>query len=156
MGRWQVVFPPLLVCWCAVAARAAQPFTTDDPDPDTLHQIQIYTSNTLAWSRESYSGSLPSVEFEYGAWDNLELDLLVQAACDQDLPDGSFHEGYGDTELGFKYQFVHADNPILKGFEIATAPVFIIPTGNGHTNLGNGGGREFLPIFVGVQFIYPQ
>jgi hypothetical protein len=130
----------------ALVARAAQPFVTDDPDPVPLHQLQLYTANTLTWSRESYSGSLPYMEFEYGVWDNLEIDLLVQGAFDQNLPEGSFHEGYGDTELSFKWQFVHADNSIVKGLEIATAPVFIIPTGNGHTGLGNGGGQEFLPI----------
>jgi hypothetical protein len=139
----------LIVCASLIpTARAAQPFTTDDAEPADKGHGEIYIADTLTWSRESYNGTLPYAEFEYGPIQNVEVDLLTPVAFNQSRFGGSFECGYGDTELGFRWQFVHADE-FFKGCpEIATAPFFVIPTGNARLGLGNGGAQEFAPIVI--------
>src|SRR5262249_42763697 len=61
----------------------------------------------------------------------------------------SAHYGYGDTELGFKYRFIH-EGEYLPQFAIF--PQWNLPTGSGSRGLGNGREQVFLPLWAQKTF----
>jgi hypothetical protein len=127
---------------------AGPPFRTDDPVPVDYRHGEVYLFSTGTHEDGGTSGVGPAVEFNYGPLPDTMLHLVAPMAYD--APEsGASHFGYGDTEIGLKYRFVHeADNlPMIGIF-----PLVEIPTGNEDRGLGNGEAQWFLPIWLQKDF----
>ena len=64
-------------------------------------------------------------------------------------PTGSAHYGYGDTELGVKFRFLHETDYLP---EAAIFPLLEVPTGNASDGLGSGHVQAFLPMWLQKEF----
>jgi hypothetical protein len=62
---------------------------------------------------------------------------------------GPSRYGYADTELGFKYRFVHETDSMP---QIGIFPLVELPTGNSSEGLGNGKAQVFLPVWLQKEF----
>ena len=124
--------------WCG------PPFQTDDPVPVDLHHYEFYVASQQTLTTAGRSGTLPHFEFNYGAAPDLQLHMILPFAFN-DPAGGARQTGYGDTELGVKYRFVHEsdDMPMVGVF-----PIFLAPTGDDSKGLGNGSWQLYLPIWV--------
>lgn len=58
---------------------------------------------------------------------------------------GASSYGYGDTELGVKYRFVHEGDWLP---QIGTFPLLEVPSGSHSRNLGSGHLQTFLPLWL--------
>jgi hypothetical protein len=142
--------------WCSAilllpgSATAGPPFRTDDPVPVDLGHYEFYRFSTGTHVSGDTSGVLPGFEFNYGLIPDGQFHVVAPVAFDS--PSGGPTEfGYGDTELGFKYRFIHEDE---KGWrpQVAMFPLLELPTGNEHRGLGAGHISAFLPIWVQKSF----
>ncbi len=132
------------------ATVAGPPFRTDDPEPVDYQHWEVYGFSTATHIKGDTSGILPGVEINYGAAPDLQLHLIAPLAFDK--PDGGgWQSGYGDTELGVKYRFVHEDE---KGWRpmVGVFPLLELPTGNAERGLGTGHAHEFLPLWLQKSF----
>ncbi|MDB6137245.1 MAG: hypothetical protein JWO94_317 [Verrucomicrobiaceae bacterium] len=145
---------PILVRLCvaalslAGAAYAGPPFVTDDPEPVELHHWEIYLATQQYHSADGWSGTAPHVEVNYGALPDVQLHVIAPIAYDRPSH-GASHYGYGDTELGFKYRFIHETDSFP---QIGIFPLVELPSGNSHDNLGNGKTQVFLPVWIQKEF----
>jgi hypothetical protein len=132
-------------------ALAGPPFVTDDPEPVDYQHWEINTAFAGSHVRGEASGVAPGADINYGALPNVQVHINVQMAYDQ-LSDGAFHYGYGDTELGVKYRFISPGKDDWWP-QVAVYPLLEIPTGNDGKGLGaTGEVREFLPIWLQKDF----
>lgn len=129
---------------------AGPPFRTDDPEPVELRHWEFYTFSTGTRVEGDTSGTLPGIEFNYGAAPNLQLHVMAPLAFD-DPSGGSARFGYGDTELGVKYRLVDEDD---KGWrpQLGIFPLVELATGSSSRGLGAGHTRLFLPVWVQKSF----
>lgn len=128
----------------SLAALAGPPFLTDDPEAVALHHYEFYVATVRSLTAEGRSGTAPHLEFNYGALPNLQLHVITPLAFNS--PGGSTtHRGYGDTEVGAKYQFNEetSDMPMVGVF-----PIYLFPTGDASLGLGNGASQLFLPLWL--------
>jgi len=140
----RVVFVVILWLIPVAVAFAGPPFRTDDPVPVGYHHGEIYLFSAGTHEAGETSGVGPAVEFNYGPLPDVMLHLIAPMAYD--APEGeSTHFGYGDTEVGIKYRFVHETDLLPM---IGTFPLVEIPTGNEDKGLGNGKAQWFLPIWL--------
>jgi hypothetical protein len=130
---------------------AGPPFLTDDPEPVDYTHWEINTAFAGGHVHGETSGVAPGVDINYGASPNVQLHMNVQLAYDEQS--GSpFHYGYGDTELGIKYRFIHPGKEDWWP-QVAIYPLLEIPTGNAGRGLGTTGEpREFLPVWIQKDF----
>ena len=144
-------FPTLLVV-LAVAfggqTYAGPPFLTDDPEPVELHHCEFYIATQQNHSADGWSGTAPHLELNYGAAPDLQLHMIAPFAYDSPS-DGRSHHGYADTELGFKYRFVHETNSCP---QIGIFPLVELPTGNSSKGLGSGETQVFVPVWLQKEF----
>jgi hypothetical protein len=127
---------------------AGPPFITDDPVPVDKGHGEIYFTGTTDWSRDGVSGALPSVEFDYGPFDNVEIEATPQMAYSRPDATGRMDYGSGDTELGVDYRFIQEDQFFPGCPQVAIYPLLELPTGDVHRGLGNGRAQEFIPIWM--------
>jgi len=128
------------------AARAGPPFRTDDPEPVEYQHWEIYGFAAATQVQGERSGVLPGVEVNYGAVPDLQLHIIAPLAFDKPSGNDTRH-GYGDTEVGIKYRFVHEDQGGWRP-QVGTFPLIELPTGNADRNLGTGHTRLFVPVWV--------
>ncbi len=141
-----------IVLWCLVpaAANAGPPYRTDDPEPTPLGHYEFYTFSTGTVVHDDTSGSLPAFELNYGLIPNGQLTIDAPVAFDS--PSGGATQfGYGDTQVSFKYRFIHEDE---KGWrpQVAVFPLVQLPTGDQSRGLGAGHVLGFLPIWAQKSF----
>ena len=128
----------------ASTAVAGPPFQTDDPEPVEPHHYEFYVATQQTVTSSGRSGTLPHFEFNYGAFEDVQVHILAPFAFDR--PSGSpMQRGYGDTELGVKYRFVHETDDMP---QIGVFPLYIAPTGDGKRGLGNGAAQFYLPVWL--------
>ncbi len=126
------------------AAWAGPPFVTDDPEPVEHKHGEFYIASIYANNKEGKEGTLPHFEFNYGAFPDVQLHLLVPLAFAH--PNGGpTLDGFGDTEVGVKYRFIHETDTIP---QVGTFPLVHIPTGDADRGLGGGHVPLFLPLWV--------
>ena len=130
------------------SAFAGPPFHTDDPEPVEYRHGEVYLFSTGTKDKDDISGVGPAVEFNYGIFPDAQFHLICPIAFNASHGKAS-HFGYGDTELGIKYRFVHQTN-ILP--DIGTFPLAEIPSGDAHKGLGNGRSQYFLPVWLQKEF----
>lgn len=132
------------LAWASTSAFAGPPFQTDDPEPVEPHHWEFYVATQQTLDAGGRSGTMPHLEFNYGAAPEVQLHLLAPLAFDH--PAGGPRErGYGDTELGVKFRFVQESDSLPM---VATFPIYLAPTGDDERGLGNGRYQLFLPIWL--------
>jgi len=132
----------------SLQASAGPPFLTDDPEPVEKGHGELYLSSQHTWSRDDRTGTLPHFELNYGPIEDVQLHLIAPFAYDRPRDTGTMREGYGDTELGVKWRFLHEDT-LFKGCpQIGTFPLVELPTGDHRRGLGNGKTQAFLPLWL--------
>jgi hypothetical protein len=131
----------LAIPFCAMAG---PPFQTDDPEPVPLGHFEFYVASQQTLTQDGRSGTLPHLEFNYGAAKNLQVHIVAPYAFDHPSG-GSRVQGYGDTELGAKYRFIEEgdDTP-----QVGVFPLYIAPTGDDARGLGNGASQFYLPVWL--------
>jgi len=132
----------------AQVALAGPPFLTDDPEPVDFQHWEIIFATQQFHNADGWSGTSPHIEFNYGAVPDVQLHLLISVAYNK-VPGQPARFGYGDTELGVKYRFLHETDTLP---QIAIYPSVELPTGNHNEDLGNGKTQGFLPIWMEKKF----
>ena len=127
-----------------VALWAGPPFVTDDPEPVEYKHWEVYLAGLYNHETGREEGMLPMVEVNYGVLPDMQLHLIAPGAYVHEGGDRA-HYGYGDTELGIKYRFVHETDTLP---QIGTFPLVEAPTGNESLGLGNGKTQVFLPLWL--------
>jgi hypothetical protein len=131
-------------------AVAGPPFLTDDPDPAEYKHWEVYTFSQATHVSGSTTGTAPSVEANYGAFQGVHLHILAPLAFNK-TEDDSANFGFGDMEMGAKFRFIDEDDNDL-GLKVATFPAFTIPTGDRDRDFGAGHGRYFIPLWLQKSF----
>ncbi len=134
----------VLVFGATQSSPAGPPFRTDDPIPIGFHHGEIYLFSTGVVDASGFGGIGPAFEFNYGAFPNTHLHLVLPLAFSTPSG-GSTQMGYGDTELGVKYRFVEQSDIVP---DVATFPIIEVPTGNSSRGLGNGSDQIYLPVWL--------
>jgi hypothetical protein len=143
-----VLAPVILWLIPAVTAFAGPPFRTDDPIPVDYHHGEIYLFSSGTQEAGGTSGVGPAAEFNYGILPDTMFHLVAPMAYNN--PEGeASHFGYGDTELGVKYRFVHQTDKLPA---IGVFPLVELPTGDSGNGLGNGEAQYFLPLWLQKDF----
>ncbi len=125
-------------------ARAGPPFRTDDPIPIGFRHGEFYVFSSAVSDASGIAGIGPAFEFNYGAWPNVHLHIVMPLAFSK--PNGgAFQSGYGDTELGVKYRFLEQTEVLP---DIGVFPFVELPTGNAAKGLGNGRSQCYLPLWL--------
>ena len=138
----------IAVCCFTHGAYAGPPFVTDDPEPVAYRHWEYYSSIQLTHDQGGWSGTVPTMEVNYGAVPNLQLHLQVSAAFSAPTGD-STQFGFGDTELGIKYRFVQ-ETEFLP--QIATFPVLELPTGSRSLGFASRELDAFFPLWLQKSF----
>ena len=125
-------------------ALAGPPFVTDDPETVEYQHHEFYISSQQVKTQDGRSGTLPHVEYNYGAGPNLQLHVIVPFAFNNPV-DGARERGLGDVELGAKYRFMQETE---SGPMVGIFPIVVTHTGDADKGLGNGGTQAFLPVWV--------
>ncbi len=92
------------------------------------------------------SGIGPAWEFNYGIIPNGQLHIIAPMAFDS-MAGGPAQFGYGETELGFKYQFIQED----KDGVTPMVGIFLhleIPPGDQADDFGHGHVSMLIPVWV--------
>lgn len=145
------VVPALLVgaLVVPVGAVAGPPYTTDDPEPVGFRHWEIYLATQDQWSRgDGWVGTSPHLEVNYGLLPDVQLHVIAPLAWGTP-PGGPASFGFGDTELGVKFRFVHEREWIP---QIGTFPLLEVPTGDAARGLGTGRTQVFLPLWLQKSF----
>jgi hypothetical protein len=127
---------------------AGPPFLTDDPEPVEYKHWEFYLGSSYIRDKDQKSGTFPQVEVNYGLIPDLQIHLIAPVAFVHP-EDSTLAYGYGDTELGFKYRFIHETEYIP---QLGFFPHFEVPSGNGKEGLGNGKTQIFFPLWLQKSF----
>ena len=125
------------------AMEAGPPYATDDPEPVELEHWEIYFALAGFHDSNGWTGDAPLMEFDYGAFANTQLSLIVPMAFDA-INRQPVQAGYGDTELSVKYRFVEESDwwP-----QVAIFPQMNLPTGSRSRGFGAGETDGYLPVW---------
>ncbi len=138
-----------LVVLCGPAV-AGPPFVTDDPEPVDAGHFEINTAVQGTDHDGGRSAAMPTIDANYGLVPDVQLHVGLATPL-QEAEGQPVHYGYGDTELGVKFRFVHE---IEAGWrpQVAFYPNLELPTGNAAKGLGSGYTRAFLPLWLQKSF----
>ena len=128
----------------SVAVWAGQPFRTDDPEAVEYRHAEFYVFYQQTLAADGRTGVLPAFEFNYGVYENVQLHLVAPIAFNTPSEQGTTH-GYGDTELGVKWQLNEETDTMPM---IGIFPLVELPTGNSDKGLGNGHTQVFIPVWL--------
>jgi hypothetical protein len=123
---------------------AGPPFVTDDPEPVNYHYSEFYIGAQQTKSTGGRSGTLPHIEYNYGAAPDVQLHMTIPYAFNNPAS-GTTERGIGDTEFGVKYRFIQEteNSPMVGAF-----PILLTHTGNSNKGLGAGSAQLFLPLWI--------
>jgi hypothetical protein len=138
----------LLLFVPAATGFAGPPFRTDDPVPVETRRGEVYFFSTGTHDAQGTNGVGPALELNYGPLPDMQFHIIAPMAYDAPENEPS-HFGYGDTEIGIKYRFVHETDLLPM---VAIFPLVEIPTGNHNEGLGNGKAQYFFPIWIQKDF----
>jgi hypothetical protein len=132
-------------CLAPTVVRAGPPYVTDDPEPVEFRHLEAYLATQGGYDRDrNLSFTAPHVEVNYGAVPDLQLHLIAPLQYVRPAG-GPAAYGYGDTELGAKFRFVHESDVVP---QIGTFPLFELPTGDSTRGLGAGELQVLLPLWL--------
>jgi len=87
---------------------------------------------------------LPHFEVNYGVVPDVQLHLIVPLAFSHNNRGPTLY-GFGDTEVGVKYRFIHETDTVP---QVGIFPILHIPTGDVDRGLGGGHVPLFLPVWL--------
>lgn len=151
MGRRKVLIGVVALAAVGMlmeAARAGSPFITDDPIPQGKGHIELDIASEGIWAKQESFTTLPHVEFDYGITDHFDFHILAPMVYDRPDNTGGGEYGYGDTELGFKWEFFKEDQLFTGCPEAGIYPLVELDTGNHSRGLGNGRDQAFIPLWL--------
>ncbi len=125
-------------------AFAGPPYITDDPEPVEYQHWEVYFASIFAKQSDAWTSTAPHLEVNYGVVPDVQLHTILPMTLNAPAQGASSY-GYGDTELGVKYRFVHEGAWLP---QIGTFPLLEVPTGSHSRNLGSGHLQTFLPIWL--------
>src|SRR5213078_4494944 len=99
-------------------------YATDDPEPVEHQHGEFYLASQVSHDDHGWSGTGPHIEVNYGIFPDVQLHLIAPFVFS--LPSGE-GTGYGDTEIGVKYRFVHESAWVPM---VGTFPLLELPTGD--------------------------
>jgi hypothetical protein len=123
---------------------AGPPFLTDDPEPVEYRHWEVYLAATHERAKSERTGTLPQVEINYGLLPDLQVHLVAPVAFNHPKHEPSSY-GYGDTEVGVKYRFIHETQHMP---QVGFFPRAELPSGNSKEGLGNGKAQVFFPLWL--------
>lgn len=138
----------LILLSCAAFASGGPPFVTDDPEPVEYKHWEVYFFSIYSHARAGDFADAPGVEVNYGVVPDVQLHLIPTMAYERNRGGGA-HYGYGDTELGLKYRFIHETEHLP---QVGSFPLIEAPTGDAGRGLGNGRTQIFLPVWLQKSF----
>jgi hypothetical protein len=105
------------------AAGGGPPYINDDAEPtaEGTVEVNMFATGTMA---AGGNGEQVGVNASYGIAKNLEFGTTIATGFTQ-VPGSADVSGFGDVQLGLKYQFIHQDD---WGFEAAVVPSLTLPT----------------------------
>lgn len=128
-------------------ALAGPPFNTDDPAPVPYHHWEYYISSINLHQANSWSGTLPHFEVNYGLFHNMQVHLLMPLNYTS-IQHQTMRYGYADTEVGVKYCFIsETDNRP----QIGTFPIVLVPTVK-NADFSDGKAKIFVPVWLQKSF----
>jgi hypothetical protein len=146
MPRLQPTVLAAFALLCApTLATAGPPFLTDDPEPVDPGDWELYLASLGQRDDAGRSGTAPHVEVNYGLMPDVQLHAIAPLAYDRPRGEPS-HYGYGDTELGMKWRFVHESDGGVP--QVGIFPIVELPTGDQDRGLGSGQTQVFLPVWI--------
>jgi hypothetical protein len=128
-----------------LSALAGPPFRTDDPVPVDYAHGELYLFATGSQAKGTNEGVAPAIEANYGFAPNAMTHAILPLAYNRE--DGTTNWGYGDTEIGIKYQFLDGGAEGT-GLQAGVFPIVVVPTGDEHLGLGGGENQIFLPLWL--------
>ena len=128
------------------SAFANPPFVTDDAEPVEKGHFEIDAGASGTVRQGEHSGSLPSLEVNYGVAENLEVNANLGMSF-MHASGEPFHYGFGDAELGVKYRFITEDEGGIRP-QVAFAPALTLATGNDRLGLGDGHNHVTFPLWI--------
>lgn len=138
---------PVAACLILAArpASAGPPFVTDDPEPVDYQHIEVNLAAIGLVQKSGTAAPFPPIDANWGALPDLQLHAAFGPVYAEQS--GVVTAGYGDTELGAKYRFIHQDH---EGWwpEVALYPLLELPTGDAARRLGAGHVQLFLPLWL--------
>ena len=100
---WSVAASALL--FISQFAAAGPPFLTDDPEPVEYQHHEFYIASQRTKTADGAAGTLPHLEYNYGAAPDVQLHVIVPYVFSH--PAGDTHQkGLGDVEVGVKYRIL--------------------------------------------------
>ncbi len=124
-------------------SNAGPPFFTDDPQPVDFRHWEFYTSSVNIFRSDNWSGTSPHIEINYGLIRDLQVHLLLPMNYSY-IPHQGADFGYGNTEFGLKYCFIHETE---KSPQVGIFPILEIPTIK-NPEFSTGKTQIFLPVWV--------
>jgi len=126
------------------AAWASPPFITDDPEPVEHLHGEFYIASQYADNKDGKEGTLPHFEFNYGIVPDVQLHVLIPFMYVH--PNGGATAyGFGDTEVGVKYRFLHENDSTP---QVGVFPIMHIPMGDADRGLGTRHVPFFFPVWL--------
>ncbi len=123
---------------------AGPPYITDDPEPVEYQHWEVYFASIFTRQPDAWTTTAPHLEVNYGVAPDVQLHTILPMTLYAPAQGASSY-GYGDTELGVKYRFVHESDWLP---QIGTFPLLEAPTGSHSRNLGSGHLQTLLPIWA--------
>ncbi len=134
-----------LILLLHAAAFAGPPYQTDDPETLEQGHWEFYLAGEVNRNfNGDWSGLGPMVDANYGLLPDLQLHFTTPFAFQRprNFP-GPY--GYGDTELGTKFRFVHETEDMP---QMSLYPLVELPTGDHNNGLGNGKSQLYIPLWI--------
>jgi len=138
----------LISIFCTSSVWAGPPFVTDDPEPVEYKHGEFYVASVTNHNTDGTSGTLPHIELNYGPLPDVHLHLIAPFSYNKPRHE-SMKWGYGMTELGVKYRFIHETDVIPM---VGTFPIVELPTGDSTKGLGERGIKVLIPIWLQKSF----
>jgi len=124
-------------------SNAGPPFFTDDPQPVNFRHWEYYISSQNIMHPNDWTGTSPHIEVNYGLIPDIQVHLLLPMNYNYPIhrsPDF----GYGNTEFGVKYCFIHETENIP---QIGVFPILEIPTIK-NPEFSDGNTQIFIPVWA--------
>jgi len=125
-------------------ALAGPPFQTDDPEPTPYRYYEIYLNSETSHDGNVVSGTLPSLEVNYGLMPNVQFSVSLSNAVSHTASAG-WNSGLGDTTIGCKVRFIQQSSWIP---DVSFYPSVMLPSGNAKLDLGSGQTKTLLPLWA--------
>jgi hypothetical protein len=120
---------------------AGPPFITDDPEPVGYKHWEFYISSIHLLQDNTFLGTLPHFEVNYGVIHNVQLHLIVPFNYSYN---NTLKYGYANTEFGIKYRFIEETDNFP---QIGIFPIIEIPTIK-NSEFSTGKAQVYLPVWL--------